>query len=212
MLGLLPVLALEALPPLRRRRAVRRPRRPSEPAEAAKAAKDGPGELARAQAARRPAAGLHHARTPHPACVILVVVAAATGGTLTALAFVEGWGRIATVAPAGLLVGAGLFSLAMARFEIFVLALLVTRTSLDALKFGGDNAVLDPAALLGMLFLGAGVDLARSPTGARRAASRLSPLGWAVVGVRRRRPARHPGRPVVLAGPGRVDPARQRRA
>ena len=158
VVGLLPVLVLEALPPLRRRLAVRAAAKAERAAEAAKAAKDARAELARAQAARpRPRGLATQVRTPHPVLVFLVVGATAVGGTLTALAFVQGWGRIAVVAPAGLLVGAGLFSLAMARFEMFVLALLVSRTSLDALKFGNGGNALDPAALLGMLFLGAGV-------------------------------------------------------
>jgi O-antigen ligase len=172
VLGLLPVVVLEILPPLLRHRAAGKERR-------AEAKKVKQAEAEEARAAARVVT--RHVRPIHPAFVAVVVVAAATGGTLTALAFVQGWGMIATVAPAGLLVGAGLFSLAMGRFEMFVLALLVTRTSLDALKFGGENAVLDPAALLGMLFLGAGVIwlLAQWREEERL---RFSPLSWAVVG------------------------------
>lgn len=92
----------------------------------------------------------------HPVLTTAVGVATGIGATLTTIALVEGWGRMVVVAPAGLLLGAGLVSLALARFEMFVLALLVSRASLDALKFGS-SSVLDPAALVGMLFLGAGV-------------------------------------------------------
>ena len=116
VLGLLPVAVLEIMPPLLRHRAAGKERR-AETKQVKQA------EAVKARVAARVV--IPHARPIHPAFVIVVVVAAAAGGTLTALAFVQGWGMIATVAPAGLLVGAGLFSLAMARFEIFVLALLV---------------------------------------------------------------------------------------
>ena len=179
--GMIPVLLLEGLPPLLRRRAARKVEKEARAEQEAKAAKTARENVERAQAVRpRPRGLVSQGGAPHPALVLLVVVVAATAGTLSTLAFIQGWGRVATVAPAGLLVGAGLFALAIARFEMFVLALLVVRTSLDALKFGAGGNALDPAALLGMLFLGAGVVwlLAQWREEGR---VKLSPLSWSVV-------------------------------
>jgi O-antigen ligase len=96
---------------------------------------------------------------------------------LTALAFLREWGTIALVAPIGLFVGLGLVALAMMRFEMFLLALLVTRTSLDAV---GSGSAVDPASMLGILFLGAAIVwlLAQWRETGRL---ELSPLGWAAV-------------------------------
>jgi O-antigen ligase len=109
----------------------------------------------------------------------LAVAGACSGAAvaLTALAVLRDWGPVALVAPIGLFVAAGLVALAMLRFEMFLLALLVTRTSLDAV---GSGSSLDPAALLGMLFLGASVVWLLAQW---REAGRveLSPLGWAAV-------------------------------
>lgn len=88
------------------------------------------------------------------AALCLVTSSAAT---LSAVALTQGWDRTLVIAPIGALVGVGLLSLAVARFEMFVLALLLGRTSLDALTFGASGAVPDPAALVGMLFLGTAV-------------------------------------------------------
>ena len=123
-------------------------------------------------------------RTPdeHLSLTVLVAALAGAGAALTTLALVLGWGRVAVVAPVGLLVAAGLLSLAVARFEMFVLALLVARTSLDALQFDSSSSALDPAALLGMLFLGTGVVWLVAQW---REAGRieLSSLGKAAVGL-----------------------------
>ena len=51
----------------------------------------------------------------------------------------------------------GLLALALARFEVFVLAVLASRTTLDAFKLGGAATIPDPAALLGILFIGVSV-------------------------------------------------------
>jgi len=109
--------------------------------------------------------------------VVGVGLLAGAAVALTALAFLREWGSLAMVAPLGVFVGLGLVALAMVRFEMFLLALLVTRTSLDAV---GSGSAVDPAAMLGMLFLGAAVVwlLAQWRETGRL---ELSPLGWAAV-------------------------------
>lgn len=140
--------------------------------------------LSRALARRR--AHHHVAHLPGSArgqlgLLTLLGVLAGTAATVTSIGLLEGWSRPLVVAPVGLLLGAGLVSLALVRFEMFLLALLVARTSLDALRFGSSSSALDPAAVLGMLFLGAGtVWLLAQWRDARRV--ELSPLAWAAVG------------------------------
>lgn len=109
-----------------------------------------------------------------------MAVVGAAAVTATSMAFVTDGSTVALVAPVGLIAGGIALALAMARFEAFVLALLVARTSLDALKFGHSGSPLEPAALLGMLFLGAAaVWLATQWVAEGRV--RCSPLGWAAI-------------------------------
>jgi len=109
--------------------------------------------------------------------ILAVGLCAGVAVGLTTLAFLREWGSIAMVAPIGLFVGIGLVALAVIRFEMFLLALLVTRTSLDAV---GSGSAVEPAALLGILFLGAAVVwlLAEWRETGRL---ELSPVGWAAV-------------------------------
>ena len=99
--------------------------------------------------------------------ILAVGLCAGVAVGLTTLGFLREWGSIAMVAPIGLFVGIGLVALAIMRFEMFLLALLVTRTSLDAV---GSGSAVEPAAMLGILFLGAGGagGAARRPTRSRR--------------------------------------------
>ncbi len=87
--------------------------------------------------------------------VILTVVTAAAV-TVSAFGYASDWSLLAWVAPLGVLLGAAMTALAVARFGTFVLAVLVIRTSLDAFKLGDSATVPDPAAFMGILFLGMG--------------------------------------------------------
>ncbi|MGB0100786.1 MAG: lipid II flippase MurJ [Nocardioides sp.] len=111
--------------------------------------------------------------------VALLALPTAAAVTLSSLALVDGAGLLATMLPVGLLVAIAFISLALARFEVFVLALLVARTSMDALRLGSSNPAAEPAALVGLLFLGAGLFWLAAQWRADGAV-RLSRLGWAV--------------------------------
>jgi putative inorganic carbon (hco3(-)) transporter len=100
--------------------------------------------------------------------------------TASTYAYVFGHPRLLTLAPVGLLAGAGLLALALARFEVFVLAVLGVRTTLDALKLGGAAAIPDPAALLGILFIGVSVIWLITET-RRPDAAPFSRLSWAAM-------------------------------
>ena len=205
VLGLLPVLVLEVMPPLRRRHRRRRP------SERGGGGREGDAKAGARQKARTGRRGRHAPRPPsHPALVILVVAAAAAGGTLTALAFVAGLGhdRHGRAGRA-----AGRRRPVQPRHgpvrDVRARPAGRPGPAWTPSSSAASNAVLDPAALLGMLFLGAGVVwlLAQWREEGRL---RLSPLGWAVVGFAGAGAARHDRRPGVRAGAGRVDPPGQR--
>ncbi|WP_243058751.1 O-antigen ligase family protein [Nocardioides sp. SR21] len=124
----------------------------------------------------RPAVTRWRSGAPGVALLALVAGAAATASSL---AFVQERGMLLTILPIGLLAATALLSLALARFEVFVLAVLVTRTSLDALQSGSPSAALEPASLLGMLFMGTGL-LWLAAQWREDGVVRLSRLGWAV--------------------------------
>ena len=113
--------------------------------------------------------------------VVVLATLVAVLVTASVLTLLSGRDPILAALPVGLILGAAFLGLAFYRFEFFVLAVLLVRTSLDALKFGGASVPLDPAALLGMLFLGSAVVwlAARWRQGG---SLRLSPLGLAAVG------------------------------
>lgn len=113
-----------------------------------------------------------------PAVAVLAVIAGAAV-TISSIAFATQQGAAATVLPIGLLVAVAMLSLALARFEVFVLALLVARTSLDALRSGSPNEALEPASLVGMLFLGTGL-MWLAAQWREDGVVTMSRLGWAV--------------------------------
>lgn len=80
--------------------------------------------------------------------VLLVAVAAHTAASLASES-----SRVATYLPVALLLAAGMGLVALVRIEAFILAVLLIRSSLDALKLGTGTAGTDPAALIGLLFL-----------------------------------------------------------
>lgn len=89
--------------------------------------------------------------------IVLLVVVAAAAVTFSATAFATGQSRPLWLVPIGLLAAAALVALAVGRFGAFVLTVLAVRTSLDAFKLGNGAALPDPAALLGLLFIGVAV-------------------------------------------------------
>lgn len=100
--------------------------------------------------------------------------------TLSGLSYAGGRGLLVTLLPLGLLAGVALLSLALARMEVFVLALLVSRTSMDAFQVHSGTSAAEPAALVGMLFLGTGAFWLAAQW-REDGAIRLSRLGTAVV-------------------------------
>ncbi len=125
----------------------------------------------RVHLARRSAAGLSG--------IAMLGLLAGAAATLSSLAFLDGRGLVVALLPIGILVAVAFLSLALARFEVFVLALLVARTSMDALKTGSSGTATEPAALVGMLFLGTGI-VWLAAQWREDGAIRLSRLGWAV--------------------------------
>jgi murein biosynthesis integral membrane protein MurJ len=125
---------------------------------------------------RRPRAILRPDGLP---AVIGVALVAGTAVALSSLAYVGDRGLLAMMLPIGLLGGVAFLSLALARFEVFVLALLVARTSLDALKPASPSSAVEPAALIGMLFLGTAL-LWLAAEWREDGRVQLSRLGWAV--------------------------------
>lgn len=91
------------------------------------------------------------------------------------------------VLPALALGGLGLVSLALTRFEAFVLVLLALRSSLDAAKIAEDGvaSLLNPATILALLFAASGVAwiYARRRAGARHPSSRLQTFAVAYLAV-----------------------------
>ena len=88
---------------------------------------------------------------------LALAVVASLCVTATTYGYVFGHERLLVLAPVGLLAATGMLALALARFEVFVLAVLASRTTLDAFKLGGAASIPDPAALLGILFIGVSV-------------------------------------------------------
>jgi O-antigen ligase len=89
--------------------------------------------------------------------VVVCVVAAVMAGAGRA----SGGSRADFVLPLVAALGLGLAWLAFARFELFLVAILAMRASLDALKLGSSGitggGAFDPAALLSVAFLFAGL-------------------------------------------------------
>jgi putative inorganic carbon (HCO3(-)) transporter len=119
-------------------------------------------------------------RTRSGLVTLALAVVASLCVTATTYAYVFDHPRLLTLAPVGLLVGTGMLALALARFEVFVLAVLATRTTLDAFKLGAAVALPDPAALLGILFIGVSVIWLITET-RRPDAAPFSRLSWAAM-------------------------------
>lgn len=132
-----------------------------------------PGRLrmpsARARAAGRRATGLG-----------TLALVAAGAATLSALVYADGDGLVVAVLPLAALAGGAFVALALSRFELFVLLLLLVRTSLDAFQLGSGTSAAEPASLVGMLFLGTGVAWLAAQW-REDGAIRMSRLGTAVV-------------------------------
>lgn len=112
--------------------------------------------------------------------LLVAALVAGAAATASAFAFVAGQGLSTALLPAGLLVGLGVLALALARFDVFVLAILVGRTSMDAFKGGSASSITEPASLVGVLFLGTGL-VWLAAQWREDGAVRLSRLGWSVV-------------------------------
>jgi O-antigen ligase len=113
-----------------------------------------------------------------PAFLLAILVSAAVA--LSAFSFATDGSRLWTLAPLGVLAGCSLLALAFARFDVFVLAVLVTRTSLDAFKLGSSASIPDPAALMGILLIGVSVIWLATETRAPDARP-FSKLSWAAM-------------------------------
>jgi len=148
----------------------------------------------RAGAARTPVSP----RAATIALVVVVVVAAVAGAARGA-----GADRAVWVIPLVAAGAAGMAWLAISRFTLFVAAILVIRSTLDAFKLteGGTGAT-DPAALVSLAFLGAGtVWYLAQPADSRPKASPLvAPLALlAIVGALSTLAAANPGPGIVDA-------------
>lgn len=119
-------------------------------------------------------------KTREQVLTVGLAVLASLAVTGTTYAYVLGTSRFLVVAPVALVVGVGLLALAVARFEVFVLAVLASRTTLDAFKLGETGGFPDPAAILGMLFSGVAVVWLISET-RRPDAPPFSRLSWAAL-------------------------------
>lgn len=115
--------------------------------------------------------------------LIVVVVAAATAG----LARGAGAGRAAWLLPLMAAGAAGMAWLAIERFSLFVAAILVIRSALDAMKLSEEGTgVTDPASLVSLAFLGAGMIwyLAQTRDDRQPASPLVAPLALlAIVGA-----------------------------
>jgi putative inorganic carbon (HCO3(-)) transporter len=89
--------------------------------------------------------------------IVITVTAAIAAG----IARADGGSRAGFVLPVVIAIGLGLAYLAFTRFELFLVAILASRASLDALKLGSSGATgggaFDPAAMLSVAFLFAGL-------------------------------------------------------
>jgi O-antigen ligase len=83
---------------------------------------------------------------------LALVLAGAVAASNTAVMRVVGGPRALVVLPLAALVGVGLLRLAWSRLSVFVLVVLVVRSSLDVARLGSGDALLNPASLLGLLF------------------------------------------------------------
>lgn len=114
----------------------------------------------------------------------LAVIASVVAG----YAWGEGY-RIIALGAVGLAIGVAVVVLAVSRFRAFVLAAIIARSSLDALKLPGHTGAdtASPAAAVGILFLGAAVVwmLARRSHGTRHPGSslQLASIGLIVAGA-----------------------------
>src|SRR5919106_6111451 len=90
------------------------------------------------------------------AATLVAIVVASAAASLSGVYAVTG-SKVAFVLPMAAIVGVGLTLLALTRFSAFVFVVLVVRASLDLTKVSTPSdrlsAALDPATLLGVLFL-----------------------------------------------------------
>ncbi|HVX44263.1 MAG TPA: lipid II flippase MurJ [Mycobacteriales bacterium] len=112
---------------------------------------------------------------------VLALVATAVAAD-TAVGLLSGASRVAVIVPFAICCGLAMVVLAMARLEWFVLVVLATRSSMDAIKFGQGTSLASPASILALMMFGTvGVWLlVQHLTAAERV--RWSPALRAVVG------------------------------
>jgi putative inorganic carbon (hco3(-)) transporter len=89
----------------------------------------------------------------------IAITVAVIGAAAAGLAKAGDASRSTVLLPLVVTLAFGMFLVAYRRFEMFVAAIIVLRASLDAAKLGGagsGRSALDPASLLGLMFLFAG--------------------------------------------------------
>lgn len=107
----------------------------------------------------RPEGDTAPVRTSRPGSLVSFVLALLVAGAAVAAGAGAGVVTLksALLIPLGAVAAVVLTMLACTRFEAFVIAILLVRTSLDALKLGpGSSVGLDPAAAVAVLFMAAG--------------------------------------------------------
>jgi O-Antigen ligase len=96
-----------------------------------------------------------------PRALIVAILVAVLAAVIAGLGRADGNSRADFVLPVVAALGLGLAWLAFTRFDLFVVAILAARASLDALKLGSAGATgggaFDPAAMLSVAFLFAGL-------------------------------------------------------
>jgi putative inorganic carbon (HCO3(-)) transporter len=96
-----------------------------------------------------------------PRALVVAIVVAVLAAVAAGVGRAGGQSRADFVLPVVAALGLGLAWLAFTRFDLFVVAILAARASLDALKLGSSGAAgggaFDPAAMLSVAFLFAGL-------------------------------------------------------
>lgn len=115
--------------------------------------------------------------TALPRSTVAVGALAALAAAATGAMFGTGMQPAVALVPVGCIAGAALLALALLRFELFVLVLLGIRSGLD-LFAGAGSRVLEPASLIGGLFLLLGASYHFVNRARLGALSPQSAVGW----------------------------------